>query len=143
MYKKLCTLTNQNEAYVSLRHRYIRYFLDQYWSTTHQSPFLTLTSNYAAFSMAERTRDGGVVEECKGFSSLNVPTTNTSLNRLPLGSLDLNTRAPNTGTATPQRLRRTEPQRSAGLAKKGARYTQRTEGQRLMHNAHKIITSNT
>ena len=92
--------------------------------------------------MAERTRDGEV-EECNGFSPLNVPTTNASLTRLPLGSLDLNPRVPNTGTATPQRLRRTEQQRSADLAKKRARYAQRTEGQRLMmHDAKKRRTSN-
>ena len=89
--------------------------------------------------MAERTRDGGV-EECKGFSPL--PTTNASLSRVPLGSLDSSTRVPNTGTATPQRLRRTEPQKSADLARKGAKYAQRTEGQRLMPDAHKIRTSN-
>ena len=79
------------------------------------------------------------MKECKGFS-LNVPTTNASLTRPPLGSLDLNTRVPNTGTATPQRLRRTEPQRSADLARKRARCAQRTEGQRL-HDAHKILTT--
>ena len=54
---------------------------------------------------------------------------------ISLSSLDLNTREPNTDTATPQRLRRTEPQRSADLARKRARYAQRTEGQRLMHDA--------
>ena len=46
------------------------------------------------------------------FLFLNFPTTNASSTRLPLGSLDLNTRVPNTtGTtaATPQRLRRTDP----------------------------------
>ena len=67
--------------------------------------------------MTEQTRDGGV-EECKGFSPPNVHTISASSTRLPLGSLDLNTRVPNTGTATPQRLRRTESQRSSGLAKK-------------------------
>ena len=84
--------------------------------TNHIAP-LTLTSNYAVFSMAESTRDRGV-EECNGFSPFNVPTTNAPLTRLSLGSLDLNTRVPNTSTATPQRLRRTEPQNSADLAKK-------------------------
>ena len=55
--------------------------------------------------MAERTMDGEV-DECKGFSPSNVPTTNASSVRLPfVGSLDLNNRVPNTGTATPQRLR--------------------------------------
>ncbi|CAN0213840.1 unnamed protein product, partial [Ascophyllum nodosum] len=49
---------------------------------------------YSTFSMAERTRDGGV-EECKGFSPFNIPTTNASITRLPLGSLDLKTRVPN------------------------------------------------
>ena len=75
---------------------------------------LTLTSNYTVFSMAERIRDGGV-EECKGFSPPGVPTTNASLTKMPLGSLDLNTRVPNTGTATPQRPRRTEPQSKGRL----------------------------
>ena len=114
--------------------------------------------------MAEWTRDGGV-GECKGFSPLNVLTTSASstrllrgyldLNtrvpntgtttsasptRLPLISLDLNTRVPNTGTATPQRLRRTELQRSADLPRKRARYAQKTKGQRL-HDAHEIRTS--
>ena len=91
--------------------------------------------------MAERTRDGGV-EECKGFSSLNVPTINASLTRLPFGSLDLNIRVPKNGIATPQRLRRIGPQRSADLARKRARYAQRTQGQRLMHDARKRRTSN-
>ncbi|CAM9343030.1 unnamed protein product [Ascophyllum nodosum] len=40
----------------------------------------------------------------------------------------------------PQRLRRTESQRSADLARKRARYAQRTEAQRL-HDAHKKRTS--
>ena len=34
-----------------------------------------------------------------------------------VGSLDLNNRVPNTGTSTPQRLRRTEPQRPVDLAR--------------------------
>ena len=71
---------------------------------------------------------------------LNVPTPNALLTRLPLGTLDLNARVPNTGTATPQRLiRRTEPQRSADLARERARYAQKTKGQRLMHDAHKDV----
>ena len=89
--------------------------------------------------MAERTRDGGV-EECKGFSLPNDQTTSDSSVRLPLGSWDLNTRVPNTGTATPERLRRTEFQRSADLARKRARYAQRTEVQRL-HDAQQKRTS--
>ena len=55
--------------------------------TSHLAPL--------TFAMAERTRDGEV-EECKGFSPPNVPTTNASSTRLPLGSLDLSTRVPNT-----------------------------------------------
>ena len=86
--------------------------------------------------MAERTRDGGV-EECKGFTPPNVPTTSASSTRLSLGSLDLNTRVLNTGTATLPRRRLTESQRLADLARKRARYEQRTEEQRLMHDAHK------
>ena len=80
------------------------------------------------------------MEECKNFLPPYVPTTNASSTRLPLGSLDLNTRVPNTGTVIPQRLRRTESQRSADLARKRARYAQRTEAQRL-HDAHKKRTS--
>ena len=59
----------------------------------HTSHLAPLTSNYAVFSMAKRTNDGGV-EECKvkGFSHPNVLTTNASSIRLPLGFLDLNTR---------------------------------------------------
>ena len=90
-------------------------------------------------TMAELTRNSGV-EECKGFSSLNVPTTKISYIRLPLGFLDSNPRVPNTGSAMPQRLRCREPQRSADLARKGARYAQRTKAQRL-HDVQKIRTS--
>ena len=75
------------------------------------------------------------VEECKGFTPPNIPTTSASTTPLPLGSSDLNTRVPNTGTATSSRRRLTESQRSASLATKRARYAQRTEGQRL-HDAH-------
>ena len=78
--------------------------------------------------MARRTSDVGV-EECKGFSPPNDHTTSASSTPLPLGSWDLNS-----DTVTPQRLRRTESQRSAGMARKRARYAQRTEGQRL-HDA--------
>ena len=46
---------------------------------------------------------------------------------------------PDTGTATPSRRRLTESQRSVNLAKKRARYAQRTEGQRL-HDAHERRT---
>ena len=84
-------------------------------------------------AMAEWTRDGGV-EEYKGFSPPNVPTTSVSSTRLSLTSLDLNTRVPNIGTATPTRIRRTGPQRSADLASRRARYAQRI-GQRL-YDAH-------
>ena len=79
-------------------------------------------------AMAERTRDGGV-EECKGFLPPNVPTTRASSTRLPLCSLDLNTRCRvyNTGTATTQRIRRTESQRSADLARKGTKGTTREQ----------------
>ena len=87
-------------------------------------------------AMAGRTRDGRV-EECKCFSPHNAPTTSASSTLLPLGSFDLKTRVPNTGTATPPGIRLTEPQRSADLARKMARYAQRTEGHRLMHDAHK------
>ena len=76
------------------------------------------------------------MEECKGFTPPNAPTTSASSIRLPLGSLDVNTRVPNTGTATPPRRRLTESQRSADLARKRARYAQRTEEQRLMHDAY-------
>ena len=90
--------------------------------------------------MAERIRDCRV-KECKGFTPPNVPTTSASSTRLPLGSLDLNTRVPSTGTATPPRRRLTESQRSADfdLATKRARYAQRTVGQ-LLHDAHKKRT---
>ena len=89
--------------------------------------------------MAERAGDHVGVEECKGFTPPNVPTTSASTTRLPLGSLDLNTRVPDTGTATPSRRRLTKSQRLANLAKKRARYAQRTEGQRL-HDAHERRT---
>ena len=85
--------------------------------------------------MAEQT----IVEECKGFTPSNVPMTSASTTRLSLGFLDLNTRVPDTGTATPSRRRFTESQRSASLATKRARYAQRTEGQRL-HDAHERRT---
>ena len=85
--------------------------------------------------MAEWTGDGVGVEECKGFTPRNVPTTSALTTRLPLGSMDLNTRVPDTRTATPSRRRLTELQRSANLATKRVRYAQRTEGQRL-HDAH-------
>ena len=87
-------------------------------------------------NMAERTRDDKVVE-CKGFLPPNVPTTSAPSTRLHLGSLHLNTGAYNTGTATPPRRILTESQRSADLARKRARYAQRTKGQCLMHDAHK------
>ena len=45
-----------------------------------------------------------------------------------------------TCTAIPQRLRRTKTQRMADLARKRARYAQRTEAQRL-YDAHKKRTS--
>ncbi|CAN0466181.1 unnamed protein product [Ascophyllum nodosum] len=89
--------------------------------------------------MAERTRNYVGVEECKGFTPPNVPTTSVSTTRLPLGSLNSNTRVPDTGTATSSSRRLTKSQRSASLATKRARYAQRTEGQRL-HDAHEIRT---
>ena len=89
--------------------------------------------------MAERTGDYVGVKESKRFTPHNIPTTSASTTRLPLGSLDFNTRVPDTGTATPSRRRLTESQRLANLAKKRARYAQRTEGQRL-HDAHKRRT---
>ena len=73
--------------------------------------------------MARRTRDAGV-EECKGFSPPNGHTTSASSIPLPLGSWNLNI-----GT------RPTESERSAGMARKRARYAQRTDRQRL-HDAH-------
>ena len=84
-------------------------------------------------------RDDVGVEECKAFTPPTVPATSASTTRLPLGSLDLNTRVPDTGTATPLRRRLTESQRSDNLAKKRAKYAQRTEGQRL-HDAHERRT---
>ena len=89
--------------------------------------------------MAERTGDHVGVEECKSFTPPNVPTTSASTTRLPLGSMDFNTRVPDTGTATPSRRRLTESRRLANLAQKRARYAQRTEGQRL-HDAHERRT---
>ena len=68
--------------------------------------------------MAERTGDDVGVEECKGLTPPNVPTISASTARLPLGSLDLNTRVPDTGTATPIKRRLTESQRSANLTTK-------------------------
>ena len=44
-------------------------------------------------------------EEFKGFTPPHVPTTSASTTQLPLGSLDLITRVPDTGTATPSRRR--------------------------------------
>ena len=70
------------------------------------------------------------VEESKGFSPLNDHTRSALPTPLPLGFWDLNT-----DTVSPQGLRRTESQRSADMARKRARYAQRTEGQRL-HDAH-------
>ena len=139
-------------AYVLFRGRYIRYFFDPSRHGVCSIPeslcsvllrYLVVSqtlinSLFQPKAMTERTRDGGV-EECKGFSPPNVPTTSASSTRLPLGSLDLNTRVPNTGTATPQRIRHTESQRPADLARKRVRYAQRTEGQRL-HNAHEKRT---
>ena len=69
--------------------------------------------------MAEQTGDHVGVEECKSFTPPNVPTTSASTTRLPLGSVDFNTRVPDTGTATPSWRRLTESQRLANLAKKG------------------------
>ena len=85
--------------------------------------------------MAERLGEHVGVEECKSFTHPNVPTTSAWTTRLPLGSLDLNTRVPDTGTATPSRRRLAESQRSANLATKRVRYAHRREGQRL-HDAH-------
>ena len=89
--------------------------------------------------MAERTGDDDGVKECKGFTPPNVSTTSVSTTHLPLGSLDLNTRVPDTGTATLLRRRLTDSQRSANLATKRARYPQRTEEQRL-HDAYERRT---
>ena len=87
--------------------------------------------------MSERPGDHVGVEECKSFTPPNVLMTSASTSRLALGSLDFNTRVPDTGTATPSRRRLTESQRLAHLAKKRATYSQRTEGQRL-HDAHRL-----
>ena len=73
--------------------------------------------------MARRTSDVGV-EECKGFSPPNGHTTSASSTLLPLVFWNLNT-----GT------RPTSSQRSADMARKRARYAQRTEGERL-HDAN-------
>ena len=89
--------------------------------------------------MAERPGGHVGVEECKSFTPPNVPTTSASTARLALGSLDFNTRVPDTGTTTPSRRRLTESQRLAHFAKKKARYAQRTEGQRLQ-DAHRLRT---
>ena len=72
--------------------------------------------------MARRTSDAGV-EECKGYSPPNDHTTSASSTPLPLGSWNLNT-----GT------RPTESERSARVARKRAKYAQRTEQERL-HDA--------
>ena len=90
--------------------------------------------------MTELPGDHFGVEECKSFTPPNVPTTSASTTRLALGSLDFKTRVPDTGTATPSGKRLTESQRLAHLAKKRARYAQKTEGQRL-HDAHRLRTT--
>ena len=123
---------NFGTAHVLFRGRHIQYFFDVVSQTS-------VNSYLQPKAMAKRTRDGGV-EECKGFSPPNVQTTSASSTRLPLGSLDLNTRVPNTSIATPQRPRRTESQRSADLARKRARCAQRTGKQRL-HIAQEKRTS--
>ena len=87
--------------------------------------------------MAERPGEHVGVEECKSLRPPNVSTTSASITRLALGSLDFNTRVPDTGTATPSKRRLTESQRLAHLAKKTARYAQKTEGQRL-NDAHRL-----
>ena len=69
--------------------------------------------------MARRTSDAGV-EECKGYSLPNDHTTSASSTPLPLGSWNSNT-----GT------RPTESR----VARKRAKYAQRTEQERL-HDAH-------
>ena len=89
--------------------------------------------------MAERTRDDVGVEECIGFTPPNVPTTSASTTRLPMSSMNLNTRVHDTDTATPSRTRLTESQRSAKLATKRVRYAQRIGGQRL-HDAYERRT---
>ena len=73
--------------------------------------------------MAERTGDNVGVEECKSFTPPNVPTTSASTTRLPLGSLDFNTRIPDTGTATPSKGRVTQSQRLANWLKKAGLFT--------------------
>ena len=58
-------------------------------------------------------------KSAKAFHHLMSPRQiNASSIRLPLGSLELSTRVPNTGRTTPQSLRRTEPQRSVDLDRK-------------------------
>ena len=86
--------------------------------------------------MVWRTSDVGV-EECKGFSPPNDHTTSASSTPLPLVSWDLNT-----GTVTPQGLRRTESQTSADMARKRARYAQRTEGWLLGRLCFGFIAAN-
>ena len=78
--------------------------------------------------MAERPGDHVGVEECKSFTPANVPTTSASTTHLALGSLNFNTRVPDTGTATPSRRRLIESQRLANLAKKKGEV--RTENRR-------------
>ena len=73
--------------------------------------------------MARRTSDAGV-EECKGYSPPSDHTTNASSTPLPLGSWNLNT------STWP-----TESERSARVAKKRAKYAQRTKQER-QHDAH-------
>ena len=85
--------------------------------------------------MARRTSDVGV-EECKGFPPPNDHTTSASSTPLPLGSWNLN-------TAT----RPTESQRSAGMARKRARYAQhrdqksltRTEERWKIPQSHRVL----
>ena len=92
--------------------------------------------------MPEPSSEDLGVEESKCFTPPNnVPTTSasTSTTRRHLGSLELNTRVPDTGTATPSRRRLTESQRLARLTKKRAKYAQRTEEQRL-RDAHELRT---
>ena len=135
MYQKLCTLTNQNTISGLL-------CILSAWTIFGTSPILysvknllisarsmfysgvhVFGSSFNITAMARRTSDAGV-EECKDFSPPNDHTTSASSTPLPLGSWNLNT-----GT------RPTESERSAGMARKRARYAQRTERQRL-HDAH-------
>ena len=128
MYKKLCTLTNQNTIsgllcilsawtifgtslilksvkglFISAR-RMLYSGVDVF-----RKFFQHHSSLLQPQAMARRTSDAGV-EECKGFSPPNDHTTSASSTPLPLGSWNLNT-----GT------RFTESERSAG-----ARCTLRT-----------------